>query len=543
MTVASNALPGHSSKTVRANSGLVHNLVYTSRGAVGVDAIDELNAIEERATARNRESDVHGILIHHDGWFIQWLQGDADAVIATMNRIRLDDRHTDITVVHEGTGPASLTRPWSMFTVHRNDSTASVERRMLSLIAQAANATLPPHDLLRNVAFPHHSSQKPLTSEDRPVVISGAGLIWPSAVIHYVATLYAVPTEKTLIKSREIEEREALIEYVQTPGGTRVIATTTAASVGGHIEPVYHNASLIVFLIRPNRVAHKIELLRRLLSIQSVAEQRTKFVFAFSNAAAIDQPAFLAAAEALKVNYTALVVTLADAAKLWSLIQSELAQNALGDRVGAPDTTMTAAKHRVISPAIAGPEGQLPDTEPKRTLAAAPDQAPMLVPNHKATLAPLPVPAQLPHSISSPDVVAGPLFPTVYSTSKLNQGDIMSDTAESLKSILTIDGALGCALVDIDSGMTLGTAGGGINLEVAAAGNTEVIRAKMRVAKQLGLEGTIEDMLITLATQYHLIRPLASRKGLFLYVVIDRSKGNLAMARFKLSEIESQLSV
>lgn len=75
----------------------------------------------------------------------------------------------------------------------------------------------------------------------------------------------------------------------------------------------------------------------------------------------------------------------------------------------------------------------------------------------------------------------------------------MADVQTSLKEAMTIPGALGVALVDYESGMTLGTAGGGpIDLEVAAAGNTDVVRAKMRTMDALGLEDRIEDILITL---------------------------------------------
>src|SRR5580658_6631316 len=80
----------------------------------------------------------------------------------------------------------------------------------------------------------------------------------------------------------------------------------------------------------------------------------------------------------------------------------------------------------------------------------------------------------------------------------------------ALKEAMAIDGALGVALVDGDSGMSLGALGGGkeLDLEVAAAGNTEVVRAKMRAIESLRIDDTIEDILITLARQYHLIRPL-----------------------------------
>ena len=92
--------------------------------------------------------------------------------------------------------------------------------------------------------------------------------------------------------------------------------------------------------------------------------------------------------------------------------------------------------------------------------------------------------------------------------------------------------------------MMLGAAGGGnVNLEIAAAGNTEVVRAKRKTMKALALNETIEDILITLGKQYHLIRPLSSNDALFIYVVLDRGRSNLAMARHTLAQLEKELTV
>ncbi|MEU4225584.1 hypothetical protein AB0F17_14925 [Nonomuraea sp. NPDC026600] len=123
----------------------------------------------------------------------------------------------------------------------------------------------------------------------------------------------------------------------------------------------------------------------------------------------------------------------------------------------------------------------------------------------------------------------------------------MASMDVSLKEMMTIDGSIGAAIVDHGSGMALGALGGSkdLDLQVAAAGNTEVVKAKLRTMDSLGLKESIEDILITLGGQYHIIRPITGRggKGLFLYLALDRARSNLAMARHQLRGIEEKLEV
>lgn len=129
-------------------------------------------------------------------------------------------------------------------------------------------------------------------------------------------------------------------------------------------------------------------------------------------------------------------------------------------------------------------------------------------------------------------------------TPKQSPEEATMNIKDSLAKLNQIDGFVGAALVDSESGMLLGQEGGGnLNLEVAAAGNTEVVRAKRKTMTNLAIKDGIEDILITLTKQYHLIRPLRSRTTLFFYVALDRSRANLAMARIALADVEKELTV
>lgn len=122
----------------------------------------------------------------------------------------------------------------------------------------------------------------------------------------------------------------------------------------------------------------------------------------------------------------------------------------------------------------------------------------------------------------------------------------MSQLDTSIQELLSIEGATGAALVDISSGTALASGGSpGFDLTVAAAGNSNVVRAKLKTMNDLGLNGNIEDIMITLSSQYHLINVLnaSETSGLFVYLVLDRNTANLALARHKLNAISGRISL
>ncbi|GHC52010.1 roadblock/LC7 domain-containing protein [Neogemmobacter tilapiae] len=110
----------------------------------------------------------------------------------------------------------------------------------------------------------------------------------------------------------------------------------------------------------------------------------------------------------------------------------------------------------------------------------------------------------------------------------------------------SISGFIGACLVDTDTGLMLASEGGGkgkLDLDAAAAMNTAFVKAKRQAMQVLQLDTYIEDILITLGNQIHLIRPLEKNPTMFIYVALNRTDANLGMARIQLKTIESKLEI
>jgi predicted regulator of Ras-like GTPase activity (Roadblock/LC7/MglB family) len=116
--------------------------------------------------------------------------------------------------------------------------------------------------------------------------------------------------------------------------------------------------------------------------------------------------------------------------------------------------------------------------------------------------------------------------------------------AMDISGLSDMPGFIGGCVVDSETGLMLATIGGGaLDMETAGAANTEVVKAKLAAMNALGLDDAIEDILITLGTQYHLIRPLHDNPSVFMYVALHKKQANLGMARIQVKQVESALSL
>ncbi|HKL88828.1 MAG TPA: hypothetical protein VJ884_07460 [Salinibacter sp.] len=134
--------------------------------------------------------------------------------------------------------------------------------------------------------------------------------------------------------------------------------------------------------------------------------------------------------------------------------------------------------------------------------------------------------------------------PTTSSTDSQSGSSETLSVKDALDELMDIDGAVGAAVVDYDNGMTLGTIGGrNLDMELAGAGTTEVVRSEHNIIQDLGLEDRVEDLLISLDSQYHLVRMCENHEDVFIYLVIDRSEGNLGLARRSIDQIDEKLEL
>ncbi|MGC4093736.1 MAG: hypothetical protein QM756_38715 [Polyangiaceae bacterium] len=116
----------------------------------------------------------------------------------------------------------------------------------------------------------------------------------------------------------------------------------------------------------------------------------------------------------------------------------------------------------------------------------------------------------------------------------------IQDTFERIAN--DIPGFIAASLVDLESGMTLGARSlrSDFDLTAASAYNSEMVKQKLKIMKSLNLRTTLEDMLLTLGDQIHLIKLITPSS--FVYLAADRSSTNLAIVRNAVNKHTSALS-
>ncbi len=115
-----------------------------------------------------------------------------------------------------------------------------------------------------------------------------------------------------------------------------------------------------------------------------------------------------------------------------------------------------------------------------------------------------------------------------------------------LAEMIKLEGMLGCAIVDAGNGLILARdtpedAIPGLDLDIAAAACTQALKAHKAAARNMGMPEPIEEIMTSAGSRHQVMRQLSQYPDLFLFVLLDRQRTNLALARYKLMEVEREL--
>ena len=105
-----------------------------------------------------------------------------------------------------------------------------------------------------------------------------------------------------------------------------------------------------------------------------------------------------------------------------------------------------------------------------------------------------------------------------------------------------ISGFIAVSVTEIETGLSYGslTADPSFDAEIASAYNLEVVKSKLKAVKALGLDQEIDDILITLTSQIHII-DISPNKKFMIYLAADSTKSNLGMTRAILKKYKGVL--
>jgi hypothetical protein len=125
--------------------------------------------------------------------------------------------------------------------------------------------------------------------------------------------------------------------------------------------------------------------------------------------------------------------------------------------------------------------------------------------------------------------------------------ELQFDIESGLQELIKLQGALVVGLGNWKTGQCISQQGidsplfPNSKIITALTGNAKVIQAKMQVAQDLQFSDKIDQILIALSSQWHLMKVL-SAEGYFIYLALDRTSCNIASAGFKLIQLDKKLS-
>lgn len=501
----------------------MYKLAYLSVANSTYQNKKNLQSLVEDSLKNNQQHQVTSNLVYSEGHFFHILEGEESTVTETFLKIRNNISHRILQLItpqEQGEGQLFPDWPLAFSTLSRASKFSKPENHFLNFSQVIKNNTLTSYSQIHEAFFTPLKNGTDRFYQDKIVIISDSH-VKSATFMNWIAD-----TVKSKISRVEFEDQHSshnLIDYLDFKHDgrpVRIIGFEIGALANPAMIPQLMHANRILLLISGNTTSVA-EILRQLPDPHLQAIKKTQRIECFFAKSAQNQSEQINdALSALEISVKHSDLQPNDFAGIWLNMRKSLEKNST-----------------IASPGVIGHAQDVlaVDAVPEVEVSVIPEVETPIKPELK-TVSKEKVNTKQDVSNSKPSTST-----TIFTN---NTGvTTVANIKDSLAELMKIDGAMGCFIADYTSGMMLAKEGGGIDLELAAAGNTEVIRAKMKVMSMLGIKDTIEDMLITLGTQFHIIRPSSTKTGLFLYIVLDKTKSNLAMARFKLTEVEKSLEI
>ncbi len=501
----------------------MYRLAYLSVANSTYQNKKNLQTLVESSLKNNQQHQVTGNLVYSEGHFFHILEGEESTVTETFLKIRNNISHRILQLItsqKQDEGQLFPDWPLAFSTLSRVSKFSKPENHFLNFSQVIKSNELTSYSQIHEAFFTPLKNGADRFYQDKMVIISDSH-VKSATLMNWIAD-----TVKSKISRVEFEDQNSshnLIDYLDFKHDgrpARIIGFEIGALGNPAMIPQLMHANRILLLISGN-TASVAEILRQLPAPHLQAIKKTKRIECFFAKTAQNQSEQINdALSALEISVKYSDLQPNDFAGIWLNMRKCLEKNSI------------IASHSVIGDAQ---DVLAVDVVPEVEVSVVPEVETPVNPELKNVSK---------QKINTKQDLSNskPSSSTTIFTNNIGATTV-ANIKDSLAELMKIDGAMGCFIADYTSGMMLAKEGGGIDLELAAAGNTEVIRAKMKVMSMLGIKDTIEDMLITLGTQFHIIRPSSTKTGLFLYIVLDKTKSNLAMARFKLTEVEKSLEI
>ena len=217
---------------------LLH-VVYLSRAAAGTDPENGCRT-GAQCRARNDAAQIRGVLAYCRGWFLQWLEGPAAAVVETMGRIAVDKAPPR----RAGDLRGEWT-PAAEQSVEPDPGGTGGRCRTLDNQVRALMTALPGRQRrLRDFVPPSPCRmvvRGSTISRASVLVVTGASIVWALAVVSQAAHVSRVELARTRLQSPDLRDTDGLVEYLTTTDSLTVIAIASS-TMPAYLESLYHRA-------------------------------------------------------------------------------------------------------------------------------------------------------------------------------------------------------------------------------------------------------------------------------------------------------------